>query len=1736
MNGFTDLFAASFEASRNLDFGVAVQKAFKKKRWSRLAGLFSEAARLAEDKLARTPSAIASENDGPRKKRKTHHQAMLASWLAFRKRVAAFEEMANEAASKSSKFKFSFVEGPLIRALRNGDWVLLDEVNLATSETLESLSSLLQSASSSLVLTERGDLEPVQRHPDFRVFACMNPANDVGKRDLPPSLRVKFTEVFVAAPDSDKEVLLSVIHGYIGHVAVGDRGVVQDIAELYLSLKGLSQAGRIADGSGHPPHFSMRTLARSLVFTADFAREFGIRRSAYEGIAMCFTTSLEASSKDLVHSVMHEYLVDRSKSPRSFFKSAVQPPSNAKDFVSVGNFWLAKGNDPLQAVDDYVLTASVEDKLVSLARAIAAARFPILLQGPTSSGKTSIIEYLAKRSGHSFVRINNHEHTDIQEYLGTYMSDPETGELVFQEGLLVTAVREGYWIVLDELNLAPTDVLEALNRLLDDNRELVIPETQEVVKPHPHFMLFATQNPPGLYGGRKVLSRAFRNRFLEMQFSDVPQDELETILCQRCQIAPSYAKKIVAVFLELQRRRQNTRLFEEKQAFVTLRDLFRWGNRAAVGYEQLALDGYMLLAERTRKDEDKETVKEVIEQIMKVSLNPRQEYEDLFHRFNASARDQKQSLVWTTAMKRLYVLIRTALSFNEPVLLVGETGSGKTSVCQAIAHGLGQKLHIVNCHLNTETSDLIGSQRPVRNKKAVQELLRLEALDQLEQLGFVSPMDASFETAQASIQAVGSKTPETDSIIQRMIESQALFMWHDGPLVEAMRQGDMLLLDEISLADDSVLERLNSVLEPARILTVAEKGSKQTEDARVRAHVKFQIIGTMNPGGDFGKKELSPALRNRFTEIWVPWLSDEDDILGILHSRLAGRYQNAVASAMLTFAQWFTEQVIPREPYSFGSVVTLRDLLAWTDFLISYDGEEKEAFIHGAMMTLVDSLGSTSHTSGFNRLTITTLRDRSMAYLESLVSGEESNKKMGSASLLFSGDDVFQHFLSRLSISDGTRNVDWHFSFSAPTVRLNALRVMRALQVSKPILLEGSPGVGKTSLALALARSTGHALCRINLSDQTDLVDLFGSDSPVEGGKPGEFAWVNAPFLAAMQEGHWVLLDEMNLASQSVLEGLNSCLDHRGTVYIPELDKVFSKHPDFRIFAAQNPTNQGGSRKGLPRSFVDRFTQVYMDDLDELDYFDICQQLYPSIESSTIRNMVTFVVRLGTEIAQTAGIFSHGAPWELNLRDLLRWLSMMSAPTGYERYPGQPEEHLDPLFVQRFRTIADRDYVLRLFEDVFGKFKAFGRTGRPAITSTNLRIGANIFMRLDPLLAHSDNNYRSRTSRHLRAMEALGNAIASNQLLILTGCSGSGKTALIEDFANCTGRSIVTFNVNAQTDTLEMLGSFEQCSRARHLSALLNRLQSAIDSATADSRSESLWPCMNRMSRILAELRSQPVLPLLSRQALLAQLKTCARGTSLEGVVEQCTSALEDSGLNTKEAGRFEFVDGILVQAMLNGNILVVENANRCNPAVLDRLNGLFEPGGILSLSERGLGSDGKVLEVKPHPNFRVIMTLDPRAGELSRAMRNRGIEVALLEESAVQTESRQLSQQLTGLVPTQTDLPPIQVQAGEIVKATLPLHDFNKTLLVHSVGSQVLTALPCLQHKQAEAQGLREVLHAMLQHDIWTVLQQHRPGQVVSDLPAQSHSVSSYSSRWLTCQLTLCCRSHSSASTQMRH
>src|SRR5712691_6452750 len=136
-----------------------------------------------------------------------------------------------------------------------------------------------------------------------------------------------------------------------------------------------------------------------------------------------------------------------------------------------------------------------------------------------------------------------------------------------------------------------------------------------------------------------------------------------------------------------------------------------------------------------------------------------------------------------------------------------------------------------------------------------------------------------------------------------------------------MRAGDVFLLDEISLADDSVLERLNSVLEPARTIVLAEKGGDNAEDSLVLAAPAFRLIATMNPGGDYGKKELSPALRNRFTEVWVPPVDTREDFTQIVMSSWRHESLKPCTHAVLNFIEWLSRRV--SQPSLFG----LRDIL-----------------------------------------------------------------------------------------------------------------------------------------------------------------------------------------------------------------------------------------------------------------------------------------------------------------------------------------------------------------------------------------------------------------------------------------------------------------------------------------------------------------------------------------------------------------------------------------------------------------------------------------------------------------------------------------------------------------------------------------------------------------------------------------------------------------------------------------
>jgi midasin len=304
----------------------------------------------------------------------------------------------------------------------------------------------------------------------------------------------------------------------------------------------------------------------------------------------------------------------------------------------------------------------------------------------------------------------------------------------------------------------------------------------------------------------------------------------------------------------------------------------------------------------------------------------------------------------------------------------------------------------------------------------------------------------------------------------------SLFEWADGPVADAMKSGHFLLLDELSLAEDAVLERINSVLEPSRTLVLAEKGedvgADSDQDTRfIQAHDNFCIFATMNPGGDYGKRELSPALRSRFTEIWVPAVDDISDIELVLVRSLgaadAAISSNTIVPKMLAYVDWFNNSVcnVAASPFA-GLSLSLRDVLAWTQFIVkarelNRDLDLWDAYCHGAALMHLDGLGLGTGLAVEDTLVLRARAQTSLLEQTStpdgitVFSGEHHNLDFAVSRDLF-GVHPFWVPIGQQRIRESS------FNFAAPRTAENIYRVLRAMQLPKPILLEGSPGVGKT--------------------------------------------------------------------------------------------------------------------------------------------------------------------------------------------------------------------------------------------------------------------------------------------------------------------------------------------------------------------------------------------------------------------------------------------------------------------------------------------------------------------------------------------------------------------------------------------------------------------------------------------------------------------------------------------------
>lgn len=189
-------------------------------------------------------------------------------------------------------------------------------------------------------------------------------------------------------------------------------------------------------------------------------------------------------------------------------------------------------------VEDKPFYLPVRDE-VELFEAAYAANIPILLKGPTGTGKTRFVEYMAWKLSRPMMKVSAnpapsgngrviplitiacHEDLTASDLVGRYLLEGD--ETRWVDGPLARAVKAGAICYLDEIVEARKDTTVLIHPLTDHRRILPIDKRGEVLEAHDGFQLVVSYNP-GYQSALKDLKHSTRQRFMALELTHPPAD------------------------------------------------------------------------------------------------------------------------------------------------------------------------------------------------------------------------------------------------------------------------------------------------------------------------------------------------------------------------------------------------------------------------------------------------------------------------------------------------------------------------------------------------------------------------------------------------------------------------------------------------------------------------------------------------------------------------------------------------------------------------------------------------------------------------------------------------------------------------------------------------------------------------------------------------------------------------------------------------------------------------------------------------------------------------------------------------------------------------------------------------------------------------------------------------------------------------------------------------------------
>ena len=250
-----------------------------------------------------------------------------------------------------------------------------------------------------------------------------------------------------------------------------------------------------------------------------------------------------------------------------------------------------------------------------------------------------------------------------------------------------------------------------------------------------------------------------------------------------------------------------------------------------------------------------------------------------------------------------------------------------------------------------------------------------------------------------------------------------------------------------------------------------------------------------------------------------------------------------------------------------------------------------------------------------------------------------------------------------------------------------------------PVMLEGMPSVGKSSLQNYFNAITNRPMFRFNYNGTMDSASLLGTQSA----KAGSTQWHDGLIAEAIQVPYAVLLnDEWSCCPPEVVMAMQYLLERNGKLLLPDkpgsaADKFITPAVGVRIVFADNTKGNGdatGKFVGTQpqnSATLDRIGSfIHVDFLPKNDEIDMLQHVFPDLTKRLASAMVGVAGLCRTAYAQ------GNLPIIMSARVLFSWAEHALNLKDYKKA-------LEIAYVNRFDSESERQAVLGFVQTVFGK-------------------------------------------------------------------------------------------------------------------------------------------------------------------------------------------------------------------------------------------------------------------------------------------------------------------------------------------------------------------------------------------------------------------------------------------------